>query len=78
MDEMRIKLCSKFMRGVVSKLMSKVIYKKTGCRVNIRIDELDIWNIDGETTANLNIRAKMKSCEFNKIIQKIDLKDEES
>ena len=75
MDEMRIKLGSKLMRGIVSKLISKVIYKKTGCKVNIQVDNLDIWNIDGETTATLNIRAKMNSNEFNKIINKIDLSD---
>lgn len=75
MDEMRIKLCSKFMRGIASKLISKAIYKKTGCKVNIQINDLDIWNIDGETTATLNVRAKMKSDEFNKIINKIDLGD---
>ena len=75
MDEMRIKLCSKFMRGIVSKLISIAIYKKTGCKVDIRINELDIWNVNGETTATLNIGAKMKSCEFDKIINKIDLGD---
>lgn len=73
MDEMRIKLSTKFMRGIASKLIARTIYKKTGYKVDIQINDLDIWNIDGETSLNLNVEAKLKSEEFNKIIKNIGL-----
>lgn len=73
MDEMRIKLSTKFMRGIAAKLISRAIYKKFGCKVSIQINELDIWNIDGDTNLTLNVEAKLKSDEFNKIIRNIDL-----
>ena len=37
MDEMLIKLRTKFMRKVVSKLIGKAIQSKTGYKVNIQI-----------------------------------------
>ena len=36
MDEMRIKLSTSFMRGIVSKLIARSIYKKYGYKVNIK------------------------------------------
>ena len=72
MDEMKIKLHTSFMRGIVSRLIAKAIYKKTGCRVNIQINDLDFWAIDGDTTIKLNVEAKLKSEEFNKIMKSID------
>ena len=73
MDEMRIKLSTTFMRGIASKLISRSIYKKYGYKVNIQINDLDIWNIDGETSLKLNVEAKLKSDEFNKIMKNIKL-----
>ena len=46
MDEMRIKLHSRVMRGIVSKLISNAIYKSTGCKPNICIKELGIETVD--------------------------------
>lgn len=73
MDEMRLKLSTKFMKGIASKLIAKVIYKKFGYKVDIQINDIDIWNIDGDTSLKLNVEAKMKSDEFNKIIKGIDV-----
>lgn len=46
MDEMRIKLHSRVMRGIVSKLISNAIYKSTGHKPNIRIKELGIETVN--------------------------------
>lgn len=72
MDEMRMKLSSKFMRNIASKLISRAIYKKTGCKVNIQINDLDAWVIDGDTTVKLNVETKLKSNDFNKIMESFD------
>ena len=72
MDEMRIKLSTSFMKNIVSKLIAKAIYKKYGYKVNIRIEDLDVWAIDGETSVKLNVEAKLRSDEFKKIMKSID------
>ena len=73
MDEMKFKLSSKFMRGIVSKLLAKYIYKKTGYKVDIQLNEFDFNAINGDTVVKLNVEAKLKSEEFNKILKSIDL-----
>lgn len=72
MDEMRIKLSSNFMKGIASRLISRSIYKKTGCKVNIQLNDIDVWAIDGNTTIKLNVEANLKSDDFNKIMKSID------
>ena len=73
MDEMKLKLSTKFMRNIAAKLISKAIYKKTGCKVNIQLDELDVSVIDGETRIKTNVEVKLNSNEFNKIMESIGL-----
>lgn len=73
MDEMKLKLSTKFMRNIVSKLVAKFIYKKTGCKVDIQINDLDVLVLNGDTTVKLNVEAKLKSEDFNKIMKSIDL-----
>lgn len=72
MDEMRIKLSTSFMRGIVSKLIARSIYKKYGYKVNIKLEDLDMWVIDGDTTVKLNVEAKLKSEDFKRIMKTID------
>lgn len=72
MDEMRIKLSTSFMRGIVSKLIARSIYKKYGYKVNIKLEDLDVWVIDGDTTVKLNVEAKLKSEDFKSIMKTID------
>lgn len=72
LDELRIKLGGSFMKGIVSKLISKAIYKKYGYKVTIKLDELDIWSIDGDTSIKLNAELKMNSQEFKKFIKEFD------
>lgn len=71
MDEMKLKLSTKFMRGLVSKLLARAIYKKTGCKVDIQLNDLDISVIDGETNISTNVEVKLNSNEFMKIMKSI-------
>lgn len=71
MDEMKLKLSTNFMKNIVSKLIAKSIYKKYGCKVNVQLDELDINIINGETTINANVEAKINSDEFRKMMTKL-------
>lgn len=69
MDEMLIKLRTKFMRKVVSKLIGKAIQSKTGYKVNIQFNDLEASFNDGEITINTNLEAKMDKQEFMKILK---------
>ena len=73
MDEMRIKLSSKFMRNMVSKLIASLIRKKYGCKIDVVLNDLDVWAIDGDTNVKLNVEVKLKSDEFNKIMKSIEI-----
>ena len=73
MDEMRVKLKTNFMRNIVAKLLARIIYKKFGYKVNIQLNDVDFWSIDGDTTIKLNVEARMKSDEFNKLMKTIDM-----
>ena len=72
MDEMKIKLSTKLMRSMVSKLIARAIYKKFGYKVNIQLNELDVSVIDGETQINTSVEIKMDSKEFMKIVKSVD------
>ena len=69
MDEMLINLKSKFMRKVVSKLLSKSIKSKTGYEIDVQFDELNASFEDGEITVKANLEVKMSKDEFMKILK---------
>ena len=71
MDEMKLKLSTKFMRNIVAKLITKAIQKKIGYKVNIQLNELDINVLDGETKIHTNIEVSCNSNEFMKIMNAI-------
>lgn len=75
MDEMKMKLSTKFMRGIVAKLIARTIYKKYGYKVNIQLNELDVSIIDGETKISTNVEVKLNSGEFMKIVKSVGLED---
>lgn len=73
MDEMKVKLSTRLMRNIVSKLIAKAIYKKTGYKVNIQLNELDVSVIDGEAKINTNVEVTIDNKEFMKIIKSVGL-----
>lgn len=73
MDEMKVKLSTKFMRSIVSKVISRAIYKKYGYRVDIQLNDLDVNIIDGETKIATNVEVKLESKEFMKIVKSLGL-----
>ena len=75
MDEMKVKLSTSFMRGIVAKLISRTIYKKYGYKVNIQLNDLDIGIIDGETKISTNVEIALNSKEFMKIVKNVGLED---
>ena len=70
---MKLKLSTKFMRGIVSKVIERFIYKKFGCKVDVHLNELDIQMLDGDTNISVSIDAKIKNEDFMNIMKKIDM-----
>lgn len=69
MDELKLKLSTRFMRNIVAKMIGRMIYKKFGYKVDIRLNELDLNIVDGEVNISANVEAKINSKEFMKIIK---------
>ena len=66
---MLINLKSKFMRKVVSKLLSKSIKSKNGYEVDIQFEELNANFDGGGIMVKANLEAKMSKDEFMKILK---------
>ena len=73
MDEMKLKLSTKFMRGMVSKLISKAVYKKLGYKVDIQLNDINVEFIDGETSIHTDVDLRLDKEEFAKLIKSTNL-----
>jgi len=69
MDEMKIE--SKFMTGIVSKLVGMVVSKKLGCNVGIQLNTVRTTVIDGKTHVHLDVDAELGKEELNKLLKSI-------
>lgn len=69
MDEMNI--VSKFMRGVISKLATVMLHKKTGYKVDIQLNECNITVNDGKAHVHLNVDAELDKEELMKIMKEL-------
>ena len=73
MDELKLKLSTKFMRGIVAKLVAKAIYKKVGYEIDIQLNEIEVETIDGKIKLHVNVDAELDNNEFTKIVKGIGL-----
>ena len=72
MDEMKLNLGSKFMRKMVSKLLSRYLSKQIGSKVTLDLNALNINFEDGDTVIKTDLELRMDRHEFKKIISKLD------
>ena len=73
MDEMNVKLSTKIMRSMVAKLISKALFNKTGYKVDIQLNEIELKTYDGKVHLHMNVNAESESDEFLQIIKSIGL-----
>lgn len=73
MDEMKLKLSTKFMRGIVAKLISKVVSSKFGYDVDILINEIEFRCEEGKTKLHIDLDTELTNDEFKKIVKTIGL-----
>lgn len=72
MDLLKIKLSTKFMKGLVAKIISKRIYKQLGYKIDIQLNDVQIDVVDGDVQIHLDVDGKMNKTEFSRIIERID------
>ena len=73
MDELKLKLSTKFMRGFIAKFIAKAIYKKVGYEIDIQLNEIEVETIDGKIRLHVNVDAELDNNEFVKIVKGIGL-----
>lgn len=76
MDEMKIKLSTKFMRGIVSKLASKVIASKLGIKSDIQLNGISIEKINDKIHLHLDVDADIDESSLLKLTRLANLEDE--
>lgn len=70
MDEMKIK--SKFLTGIISKLLGRKLKKKLGCDIDIRLNEIGLTCDDGKVHAHLDLDCDAEKGVFERILKVAD------
>lgn len=76
MDEMKIKLSTKLMRGIASKIASKVIASKLGIKADIQLNGISIEKIDEMIHLHLDVDADVDEKDLLKITRLANLEEE--
>lgn len=71
MDEMKI--TSVFTRGIVSKILRKVIRKKTGYEIDIQLNDITTTIQNGKTHLHVDVDAELNKDELIKILKNVGL-----
>ena len=71
MDELKLNLSSKFMRGIVTKLIAKAIYKKTGYKIEVELNSINVEVINGKAHIHADVDAEIDNEELTKIVKTI-------
>lgn len=73
MDEMKLKLSTKFMKNIVTTLISKVLIKKFGYDIDVILNEIELKMEDGKVKIHADVDAQVDNSEFLKIIKSVGL-----
>lgn len=73
MDELKLKLSTKFMRGIVANLISKALVKKLGYNIDILLNEIEVKSEDGKVKLHINADAEVENGDLVKILKSIGM-----
>ena len=76
MDEMKIKLSTNFMRGIVSKIASKVIANKLGIKSDIQINSISLEKVNDRIHLHLDVDADINEKNLLKVTRLANLEEE--
>ena len=69
MDELKLALSTRFMKNLVTKILTKAIFKKTGYEIGIQINKIEAETHHGKVSVHLDIDAEMNSEDLMKILK---------
>lgn len=72
MDMLMLKISTKFMKGIVAKIISKKAYKKFGYKIDIQLNDVQIDMINGDVRLHIDADAKMNRTEFERLMENIE------
>lgn len=73
MDELKLVLSTRFMKSIITKILAKAIYKKTGYQVNIQINEIKAETYDGKVRIHMDVDGEINSGDLMSILKSKDL-----
>ena len=73
MDELKLILSTRFMKGLVAKMIAKAIKKKTGYDITIQLNEIVVGNVDGKVCVHANVDAEIETEDFVQIVKSNNL-----
>ena len=59
MDELKLVLSTRFMRTLITKLLAKAIYNKTGYKIDIQINKIEAETNDGMIRVHMDADVEM-------------------
>ena len=66
---MKLALKTRFMRGVLAKIIAKMIKKKYGHKVSVHINEINLEMQAGNAHVQATVELDMASEDFKKLLQ---------
>lgn len=72
LDYLKLKISTKFMKGIVAKVISRKIYNRFGYRVDIQFNDIQLDMIDGDVKIHVDVDGKMNKTEFSRLMEKIE------
>jgi hypothetical protein len=76
MDEMKIKISTKFMRGIVAKIASKVIANKLGIKADIQLNGIFVEKINDKIHLHIDVDADIDETSLLKLTRLANLEEE--
>jgi hypothetical protein len=73
MDELKLTINTPFTRGIVTKILGKVIERKVGCKVGIQINEIKATSDGGKIKLHIDLDADTTSEELTKLLKANDI-----
>ncbi len=73
MDELKLSLSTKFMKGIVAKLIARAVRKKVGCNVNVWVNEVRFKHDGNRVYIHADVDADMNNSELMKLMKEVEL-----
>lgn len=72
MDLLKLKISTKFMKGIIAKIVTRKIYKQFGYKVDIQLNDIQLDVIDGDVSIHVDVDGKMNKTEFSRLMEKLE------